>query len=289
MFRVVQRHIGVFAVLFAFALGPCLHAQSTPIVEEPGYTPTFTFDVVSIHLAPPPDFNFHPSASNPPHSSRFDGKDLSLESLVQGAYDSNDHAPISGGPNWLGNTFYNLQCRSDEAADARLAKLSDNEARLEKRNAIRVLLAERMNLKTHFETRNSLVYNLVIAKGGVKMIVAPAPSSPANGEGPPPPSPADFKSRSSQRGMEVVGTDSSMRAIAIFLSSMVGTSVIDKTGLTGTYNYTLQFGAPWSESEPDSWPPILTAAQEQLGLKLEAVHEPIPILVIDHIMKPTEN
>ena len=40
---------------------------------------------------------------------------------------------------------------------------------------------------------------------------------------------------------------------------------------------------------PKFWPSIFTAVQEQLGLKLEAVHESVPNLVIDHITKPTEN
>ena len=73
------------------------------------------------------------------------------------------------------------------------------------------------------------------------------------------------------------------------LSSMVEAPVVDKTGLTGTYNYTLQFGRKWSANDPESWPSIFTAVQEQLGLKLEAVHESVPNLVVDHITKPTEN
>src|SRR5947209_6445257 len=83
--------------------------------------------------------------------------------------------------------FYNIQARCDEAADARLAKITDNEVRLEKRNAIRALLADRLGLKTHLETRETAIYNLVVAKGGVKMTLVPAPPSPANGEAPPPP------------------------------------------------------------------------------------------------------
>ena len=78
-----------------------------------------------------------------------------------------------------------------------------------------------------------------------------------------------------------------MRAITGALSSMVEAPVVDKTGLTGTYNYTLQFGRDWSAHDPDSWPSIFTAVQEQLGLKLEAVHESVPNLVVDHITKPT--
>jgi uncharacterized protein (TIGR03435 family) len=80
-----------------------------------------------------------------------------------------------------------------------------------------------------------------------------------------------------------------MRAICGALGAMVEAPVIDKTGLTGTYNYTLQFGRDWSTSDPDSWPSIFTAVQEQLGLKLEAAHEAVPNLVIDQITKPTEN
>ena len=70
---------------------------------------------------------------------------------------------------------------------------------------------------------------------------------------------------------------------------MVEAPVVDHTGLTGTYNYTLQFGREWSARDQDSWPSIFTAVQEQLGLKLEAEHESVPNLVVDHITKPTEN
>jgi uncharacterized protein (TIGR03435 family) len=80
-----------------------------------------------------------------------------------------------------------------------------------------------------------------------------------------------------------------MRAITGVLSSMVQAPVVDKTGLTGIYNFTLQFGGDWSANDPEGWPSIFTAVEEQLGLKMEAVHESVPNLVIDHITKPTEN
>ena len=186
MFRIVQRHIGLFAALLVFQCGLCLHAQA-PIVEEPNYTPTLTFDVATIRPAPPPDANFHVSVSSPPHSSRFEATNLPIKALLQIAYGFD--APVVGAPDWVANTFYDIQARSDEAADARLAKLTDNEVRLEKRNAIRVLLAERLGLKTHLETRNTAIYNLVVDKGGVKMQAVPPPPPPADGEAPPPPPP----------------------------------------------------------------------------------------------------
>ncbi len=286
MFRIVRRTIGLLAALLVFLSGPRLHAQ-TPIVEEPNYMPTLTFDVASIRLAPPPDANFHVSVSSPPHSSRFEATNLPMKALLQIAYGFD--APVVDAPDWATNTFYNIQARSDEAADARLAKLTDNEVRLEKRNAIRALLAERLGLKTHLETRNSSVYLLVVGKGGVKMQAAPAPPPPAIGEAPPPPPPANVQAHGSQHGLEFVGSNASIRAITGALSSMVEAPVVDKTGLTGTYNYTLQFGREWSANDPESWPSIFTAVQEQLGLKLEAVHESVPNLVVDRITKPTEN
>jgi uncharacterized protein (TIGR03435 family) len=286
MFRIVQRPIGLLAALLVFLSSPCLHAQ-TPIVEEPNYTPTLTFDVASIRLAPPPDANFHVSVSSPPHSSRFEATNLPIKALLQIAYGFD--APVVDAPDWATNTFYDIRVRSDEAADARLAKLTDNEVRLEKRNAIRMLLAERLGLKTHLETRNSSIYHLVVGKGGVKMQAVPAPPPPVNGEAPPPPPPANVQAHGSQHGLEFVGSNAPMRAITGALSSMVEAPVVDKTGLTGTYNYTLQFGREWSANDPESWPSIFTAVQEQLGLKLEALHESVPNLVIDHITKPTEN
>jgi uncharacterized protein (TIGR03435 family) len=286
MFSMIQRHLGLLAALLVIVPGLSALAQ-TPIVEEPGYTPTLTFDVATIRLAPPPDANFHVSVSSPFHSSRFEATNLPIKALLQIAYGFD--APVVGAPDWVANTFYDIQARSDEAADARLAKLTTNEVRLEKRNAIRVLLAERLGFKTHLETRNTSIYYLVVDKGGVKLQVVPPPPPPADGETPPPPPPADVQAHGSQHGLEFVGSNAPMRAVIGVLSSMVEAPVIDKTGLTGVYNYTLQIGREWSERDPDTWPSIFTAVREQLGLKLEAAHESVPNIVIDHITKPTEN
>jgi uncharacterized protein (TIGR03435 family) len=281
--RIARGTIHFFATLLLFVPALFAHAQ-TPILEEPGYTPTLTFDIAVIRQAPPPDANFHVSVSSPPHSSRFDAKNLPLKTLIQIAYGYD--APIVGAPDWTANTFYNILAYSDATTDARLAKLTDNEVRLEKRNAIRVLLADRLGLKTHFETRNSAIYNLTVAKGGVKM--QPVPALPPD-QTPTTPPPANVQTHPSQHGLEFVGSNASMRAITALLSTMAEAPVADKTGLTGTFNYTLQIGREWSERDPDTWPSIFTAVQEQLGLKLDAVHESVPNLMIDHITKPTDN
>jgi uncharacterized protein (TIGR03435 family) len=286
MVRIVPRNLALLMALIVFPVCTSLYGQ-TPLMEEPNYKPTLTFDVASIRPSRPPDANFHVSVSSPPHSSRFAATNLPIKALLQIAYGFD--APVVGAPEWVANTFYDIEARSDEAADARLAKLTDNEVRLEKRHAIRAMLAERLGLKTHLETRESSIYNLVVGKGGVKMQAVPTAPPPANGETPSAPPPSDVQAHGSQHGLEFDGTNASMRAICGALGSMVQEPVVDKTGLMGTYDYKLQFGREWSANDPESWPSIFTAVQEQLGLKLEAEHEDVPNLVVDHITKPTEN
>jgi uncharacterized protein (TIGR03435 family) len=285
MLHTAKPYLRLFAAVVLVAPAFIAHGQ-TPIIEEPGYTPTLTFDIAVIRQAPPPDANFRVSVSSPADSSRFEAKNLPMKAMLQIAYGFN--APVIGAPDWAANTFFNILAHSDGAADAKLAKLTPNEVRLEKRNAIRVLLADRLGLKMHEETRNSAIYHLVIAKGGVKMQVAPAPPPPENGEKPVR-SFGDTAAHGSQHGLEFDGTNVPMAALTGALSSMVEEPVLDKTGLTASYNYKLQFGREWSANDPDTWPDILTAVQEQLGLKLEAVHENVPNLIIDHITKPTDN
>jgi uncharacterized protein (TIGR03435 family) len=280
MLRFAQR---LFALLVFVATLSA--AAQTPITEEPDYKPTLIFDVATIRIAPPPGANFRVSVTSPRDSSRFDATNLPVRTLLQIAYGYD--APFVNAPDWVNNTFYDIHARSDEAADARLAKLPVNEVRLEKRHAIRALLADRMNLKSHMETRSSAIFHLVVAKGGVKMApIAPPPS--ADGEKPRVP-PVDTQAHPSRHGLEFVGTNANMQAITSMLSSMMEAPVLDKTGLTGFYNYTLQIGRDWSAHDPDSFPDIVTAVPEQLGLKLESVHEPVPNLVFDNITKPTEN
>jgi uncharacterized protein (TIGR03435 family) len=287
MGRIVQRPIWLISALVVLACSPSLYAQSTPIIEDPTYKPTLTFDVATIRPSQPGQADVHVSVTSPPRSSRFEAVNLPIKALIQIAYGFD--MPVVGAPDWSENTVYYVQARSDEGADARLAKLTDNQVRLEKRNAVRVLLAERFGLKTHVETRESSIYNLVVAKGGVKMTVSPAPPPPADGQAPPPARPSDFGAHGSAQGLQFVVTNAALRAVCVMLSSQVHAPVIDKTGLTDSYDFTLQMGGDWSLNNPESWPSLFTAVQEQLGLKLEPMRESVPNLVVDRLTKPTEN
>ena len=81
-----------------------------------------------------------------------------------------------------------------------------------------------------------------------------------------------------------------MEQLARQLSGTAGRPVIDKTGLTGYYAYTLDWSAANRTPETEPEPPVMfTALQEQLGLRLEAAKGPFEMLIIDHAEKPTEN
>ncbi|MES2393436.1 MAG: TIGR03435 family protein [Acidobacteriota bacterium] len=290
MVRIAMRSVGVlgvFAAVVALMQGPAAHAQATPIIEEPGYVPTLVFDVVSLRPADMTSPDVHTSVQSLPHASRFEAKYFPIKALIQIAYGFD--TPIADAPDWIGNTLYDIQARSDADTDARLAKLTANEVRLEKRHAVQVMLADRLGLKTHLESRMSSLFLLTVAKGGVKMKELPAAAPPADGSAPPPPPSADTQAHGSAKGLEFVGSNDPMRAICGVLNYEVQAPVIDKTGLMGLYNYTLQVGGPWSMNNPDSYPSVFTAVQEQMGLKLEAVKQNVPNLVIDKITKPTEN
>jgi len=211
---------------------------------------------------------------------------------------------ILGEPAWLKNR-YDIEAKVD-AEDA--PKLKDMKID-ERRQMLLPLLEDRFNLKYHRETRDLPMYALVVAKGGLKM-KASAPDPP-KADGPPKPEDSDPKDRPRMgrhslmmngRGhLESTGTTTEV--LAHVLARQLGRTVVDKTGLTGNYDYTLQWtpddvGTPMGgdagpgngDVSPDAGgPTLLTALEEQLGLKLEATKGTADVIVIDHIDLPSGN
>src|SRR5262249_48538294 len=81
--------------------------------------------------------------------------------------------------------------------------------------------------------------------------------------------------------------------LLVILSNVTGRTVVDRTGLTGKYAFTLKFRSAiektGADDAADAGPDLFTAIQEQLGLKLERMKGPVDVLVIDHIERPEEN
>jgi uncharacterized protein (TIGR03435 family) len=145
----------------------------------------------------------------------------------------------------------------------------------------RKMLVERFGLVTHAEKREMEVYALTVAKGGEKM--APSAGDP-NGL----PDEND-RNNGGQTTMQVANV--SMADFALLLKFFLDRPVVNQTGLTGRYDFRLQWTFDESKAPTDGTaaPSVFTAVQEQLGLKLEAVKAQTDVLVIDRLERPGAN
>ncbi len=264
-------------------------AKAAPASEA--YVPTLTFDVASIRQSP--DANSYTlSGYFKPHSSSLRVINWDAMNLLSLAYGVR-WDQIVGMPNW--HAMFDIQAKSDDTTEERLAKLDKDQAKLEQQHMLQVLLADRFKLKTHWETREGLTYNLVVLKNGPKM-------SAAKGEPPSPelvkewggrPIPPIYQRGDSWVGFDFIARECSIKDITDILAGQFGHPVTDKTGLTGKYDFTLRYhGIRLSDRDADDTDPLPTldrAIQEQLGLKLEPAKGQEQVLVIDHIEKPSEN
>jgi len=230
---------------------------------------------------------------------RFEITNASLLVLIQNAYRAMPFE-ISGGPRWIDSERFDIVAKSegDFSADGAFLRL-------------RALLADRFALKMHREMREEPVYLLTAAKGGLKMEHAEGTCVPRDPQNPPRVKPGERSPdycgnmrRTSQsldaRGEPVTDSaDFTLGTLTGQLSSILGRAVLDRSGLTGIFNFRLQWaseqgpaisgGAAVTSSGDASAPSIFTALQEQLGLRLESGKGPVAVMVIDHAEQPGAN
>jgi uncharacterized protein (TIGR03435 family) len=190
-----------------------------------------------------------------------------LANLVAYAFDLRDQ-PVTGGPGWA----------SSERFDVAAKAPGDGELTHEKaRVMLQTLLTDRFHLKFHRATEEVLQYALVVAKGGPKLKESAAD--------------AVYTIRMTMlpdRMLRLTGVSTLMSQLAMQLKGSAGRRVTDRTGLTGTYDFTLDY-LPGVDAENSDGPSLFTALQEQLGLKLESIKAPLESIVIDSAEKPSEN
>jgi uncharacterized protein (TIGR03435 family) len=193
---------------------------------------------------------------------------------IEQAYMIHEPSRILGAPDWVKNSMYDIDAKvAGEDVEA-FHKLS----RGEHSRMLQPLLAERFHLKAHIEQREMPVYNLVVVKGGSKLKAATA----------------DDASKGSHMMTNGKGNIDAVNAVLTGLPGIlyneVGRPVVDKTGLTGKYDFTVDY-VPASKAATDEsgGPSIFTALEEQLGLKLEPAKAPLDVLVIDSIEQPAAN
>ena len=262
-----------------------MHAQ---VLHASGPLPSF--EVVSIKPAPPPpprpsappgEQVIHQQvtmiAPGPPGAQKTDRVRLvsPVRMLISNAFNlpfgSEDR--VTGGPDWVRSDRYMVDAKIDDATFAAMQKLPPEQQHQQVELMEQALLAERFHLKVHFEKRMVDGYSLEVTRSGPKL------------------TPAKQDERMS---ITMIGDKMTVESATIddwlhsaFLSPR---AIIDKTGLTGRYDFTLTFSDRLTaDGSADSAPPFRAAVQDQLGLKLEPTKVPVEYIVIDDIQQPTEN
>ncbi|MFT4113065.1 TIGR03435 family protein [Silvibacterium sp.] len=294
--RRVPHLLASYLLILACCVPCALHAQaggSEPSASA-SYVPTMTFDVVSVKENKPDlTAGFMVGGNFTGNSGTWNLTNNNVGNLLGWAYGVSSHQ-LEGVPAWADHSYYNVEAKCDPATDAKLAALTPKEREMERQHMIQALLADHFNLKAHWETREASVFYLTAIRSGSKM--HPGGSMPPSSEelknfgGHP--IPEIYQRGDGKRGYEYIGHGAHMAMLASDPQLALGTDVIDRTGLTGTYDFDLQYG-PSNDAEraedPDLWPPIPEAIEEQLGLKLERAKGSVRMLVVDHIDRLSEN
>jgi len=253
-------------ILLLAAILPCL--QSQPL----------SFEVAYVKLRPPGTLIVGIGAS--PSGARLTLEAMSVGDLVAWAYNVRSWA-VDGGPAWAGTGIRKDRSILD-AATSRFdiaAKAEGDRPRTldEFRQMVQSLLTGRFQLAIHREMRETPVYALVTDKNGPKF----HESSPE----------AKGILRTSGRG-KLIASGGTMQQLANWFSNTNGVDrpIVQETGLTGRYDFTLEWSNPLAGDALDAaGPSIFVAMPAQLGLRLEPRRAPQEILVIDHAEMPGSN
>jgi len=268
----------LFAVPFAPAQTP---ASQTPPVKLP------TFDVISVRPNKTTPGGAYGLVTTQFTEDGFRGTNVPIHVLVQQAYGLHE-GEIVDEPAWAKSDVFDIEAKV-AGPDVAAFKALDYDRRPA---MFQQILIERFQLAAHREARELQVYALSVAnkKNGAKLTEsAPDPARPAGAKG---------GGRVGMSPGHIFAQRTTVADLAAMLSRQLGRTVLDRTGLTTAYDFTLQWtpdnGATSRESSKDSpasdaLPSIFTAIQEQLGLKLESIRAPAEVLVIDHIERPAEN
>ena len=295
-----MKHV-ILAALLALAARASLGqatVAATPTssaTEAAAYSASMTFDVASVRENKDIDLRagFTVGGQFVPHTTNFRATNWDIENLITFAYGV-DRYQLLGVPKWPWPTMFMIEAKGDAEADAKLARLTNEEQLAEQRHMLQALLEDRFNLKTHWETKEGDLYNLEVEKGGPHL----------HADGSMPPSGEELKmfgdhpvpplyQRNDGQGYDFVAHGCSIDHLAVLLTGQFGRPVINKTRLTGNYDFVLKYKGRWDRDrnadDMDPMPPMDRALREELGLKVEAVKGPVKLLVIDHIDKPSQN
>ncbi|MGH9605903.1 MAG: M56 family metallopeptidase [Terracidiphilus sp.] len=256
---------------------PLIFARATPetawtIPQPPLGLPPMaadanpTFEVAAIKLSRPdehgPRFWFE--------NRRFSVTHTSLSYLVKFAYGL-EQRQIVGAPDWFSSEWYDISAEPDGEGEPSFKQWQ---------SMVERLMADRFQLKFHWEKRELPVYALTVAKTGPKLTKDQRGPGVPGGMGFGPPG-------------NCGGTNQTMADFAEAMGQAVlDRPVVDQTGLTGRFDFRLRWTPDEMQSATegaDAPPDLFAAIQEELGLKLVSTKAPVEVMVIDHVEQPSPN
>jgi uncharacterized protein (TIGR03435 family) len=270
---------------------------------------TLTFEVASVR----PNELGSQSQLSESRSGRFTARYVTLEGLIRSAYGKEElpltEHEVEGGPTWLYEDRFDVLATMPGTPDSPRGTFPATVLTM-----LRNLLEERFHLKAHFETREEPLFALVLAREDgtlgpdLRRRTLPCTAVAVRDRlelfAPPSSNPRRMCGGRTGPGM-LMGTGLTMTNLVSALSQArlvpgVGRVVVDRTGLTGTFDVDLQWtmatpltgdtqGAAPAPSIDANVPSLFTALQEQLGLKLVSTKGLVEVLVIDHVEQPTPN
>jgi uncharacterized protein (TIGR03435 family) len=244
------------------------------LAQPPSASPTFEVSTIKPASPDAPGMSFRFVGAR-----RFTANNHTLKECIGYAYNLTP-ALIPGGPPWIEADRYDIVGETPGETKPPQAQIL---------LMFQALLADRFKLQFHREQKETTVYNLVVAKSGSKIRESSAG----------PDAPPGLLIEGSNRGALLPARNATMAGFASLLQRVVlDRPVIDKTGLTSRYDFTLEWslegtrqgrGAPLpTGSDVDNIPNIFTSIQ-QLGLRLEPAKGLVDVLIIDRAERPDAN
>ena len=221
--------------------------------------------------------------------------DFALQTYVEFAYKiqltgEERKAVLATLPAWVKTDRYDLE------ATAPLHATKD-----QYRLMMQSLLAERFGLKLHFEQKDLPVLAMVLANPGKPgpRLIPHAQGQPCDEAPRPETYPTQCYAYSAmpyKDGLFLSGSRATtMDLLAGFVANAAGSSgevarrVVDQTGLTGLWDFTVVAATPRPPQDGDAGPTVLETLQDQLGIKLKPTHAIVSVLIVDHVERPSEN
>jgi uncharacterized protein (TIGR03435 family) len=282
-------------------LGLCLAAAVALAAQEPAKE---QFEVATIKLNRSGDLRQFIQRQP---GGRVTVTNMPVRQLIAFAYQLAQFQLI-GGPSWMTSDRFDMVAKLE--GDPSFGSPGSGPDPIMR--AMQTLLADRFQLKLHRETREMDIYALVMAKPGgapaaglKRSEIDCAEMARARRGQPPPQGPPPIPAGGGPIPCSIMGSPGMIRfggfpisQITTMLGAMTGRMVVDRTGLTGNWEFVLTFAAEQRGQPPPGVdlppvdpgaPSIFTALQEQLGLKLEATKGPVDVTIVDSIEHPSED